>query len=90
MRVELLTKMMDGVIGQVQFTGQARRGLALADAAQQQNHLGSSQLLVRKHRARQDRVDYLTATTAIAPDVTTAGLSEDSCLLHARATLRTT
>ncbi len=81
--------MMDSLISQVQFTGQARSRLAFADPTQQANHLGWSQLLVRKQGAGIDRVHTLTVTTAMPCDMATAGSSEDPCLLHTRSTLRT-
>jgi len=80
---------MDRIIRQRQFTGHVRSGLALADATQQQNHLRRTQLLVRKQRARIERVHHLTVTTAIARDLTTAGAPKSTRSLHARATPRT-
>jgi len=80
---------MDRIIGQGQFTGHSRCGFALADASQQQNHLGRAQLLVCKHRARKERIHHLTVTTAIARDLTTAGAPEVPRVLHGRVTLRT-
>src|SRR5713226_1066404 len=80
---------MDRVISHMQFTGQARSGLAFADATQHQNDLCSSQVLVRKHGARIDRVHALTVTTAMLRDMATAGSPEATRVLHTRSTLRT-
>ena len=64
--------MVSRIISQAQFTGQARGGLALADPTQQENHLCWSQLLVRKHSARIDRVHRLTVTAPAHRNMTTA------------------
>ena len=76
---------MDGVIRQVQFTRQARGGLTFAAAAQQQNDLGGSQMLVGKHRTGVDGVHCLTLTAAMLRHMATAGLPEAPCPLDTRS-----
>ncbi len=81
--------MVDRIISHVQFTGQTRGGLTLADPAQQQNHLRRSQVLIRKHGARIDCVHRLTVTAALLRDMATACSPEATCVLDARSTLWT-
>src|SRR2546430_1339032 len=81
---------MHRVIGQLQFTTEARAGFTFAHAAQQQNDLDGPQLLMRKHRTTIDAVDRLTVSTPIQRDVTALGLAQAPCPFEWCRTVRTT
>ena len=80
---------MNGIISDMQFTRETGGGLALANTAQQQNHLARSQVFMSKDRACIDRVHALTLTTTMLRDAAALGSSEVTRLLNARATLWT-
>jgi len=89
LRKQAMAPFQDGFLGQVQFAGQVRTGLALEDAAQQQDQPGWPQLAAFKDRTAIERVDPLTGAAAIHRQPTAAIDAKDARLLQVRLTMRT-
>jgi len=89
LRTQAMAPFQDGFLGQVQFAGQVRTGLALEDAAQQQDQPGWPQLAAFKDRTAIERVDPLTGAAAIHRQPTAAIDAKDARLLQVRLTMRT-